>query len=86
MKPETIRMLEKWKASSFEPKQGIVITRDYMVGDFNSIELMWFAEYSKSDKEYVLNYYIKNLADDVNSLNIHIDNVEKNELRKIIDK
>lgn len=79
-------MLEEWKASSFEPKQGIVITRDYMIEDDNSIELMWFADYSKNNKEYVLNYYIKNLADDISSLNIHIDNVEKNELRKIVDK
>ena len=86
MKPETRQMLEEWKDSSFEPKPGIVITRDYMVLDNESIELMWFAEYSKNDKEYVLNFFLKNLADDLNSLIMHINNVEENDLRKILDK
>jgi len=83
MKPETIRMLEEWRKNSFEPKQGIIVTRDYSCEDNDSIELMWFAEYTENANTHVLKYVVKNLADDITSLNIQIDNIENNELRKL---
>lgn len=84
MKPETMRMLEEWRTNSFEPKLGIIVTRDYSCDDDDSIELMWFAEYTKNDRTHILNYIVKNLADDITSLNVHIDNIENNELRNLI--
>jgi len=84
MKPETIRMLEEWRKNSFEPKHGIIVTRDYLCEDNDSIELMWFAEYTEIGRTHVLNCIVKNLADDVTSLNIEIDNIENNELRNLI--
>ena len=83
MKAETMRMLEEWRTNSFEPKQGIIVTRDYLCEDNDSIELMWFAEYAENDNTHVLKYVVKNLVDDITSLNIQIDNIENNELRKL---
>lgn len=82
MKPETIRMLEEWRKNSFEPKQGIIVTRDYLCEDNDSIELMWFAEYTENGRTRIIKFIVKNIPDDIVSLNIQIDNIEKNELRK----
>ena len=54
-----------------------------MCEDNDSIELMWFAEYTENDNTHVLKYVVKNIVDDITSLNIHIDNIENNELRKL---
>ena len=84
MKPETMRMLEEWRTNSFEPKQGIIVTRDYSCGDDNSIELMWFANYQRDGVDHTLCYKISNIADDITAINIKIDVAEKVDLNKLI--
>lgn len=84
MKPETVKMLEEWKKEVLKPMNGISITRDYQPYDNQTIELIWFAHKNVNGKEQIFSYSVKNLADDVTSLNIQIDNVERNELRKIL--
>ncbi len=84
MTSETTKMLEEWRNSSFSPIEGMEISRDYLPGDDSSIELIWFIDYEKDGERKSKRYSVKNNADDIDSLNIQIDNVERNELIKIL--
>ena len=84
MKPETMKMLEEWRKEVLQPMNGISITKDYQPCDDQTIELIWFVHKYVNGKEQVFPYSVKNLADDVTSLNIQIDNVERNELIKTL--
>lgn len=85
MKTETMRMLEEWKNDPLRPTEGIIISKEYSYED-NSIELDWFLNYTVGGLEHVINYALKNLPDDIDSLNLHIGIVEKNNLVKLIQK
>lgn len=85
MKTETTRMLEGWKNEPLQPMEGINISKEYSYEN-NSIELDWFLNYKVDGLEHVINYALKNLPDDIDSLILHIEIVENNDLVKLIQK
>ena len=78
-------MLEGWKNEPLQPMEGINISKEYSYEN-NSIELDWFLNYKVDGLEHVINYALKNLPDDIDSLILHIEIVENNDLVKLIQK
>ena len=84
MKPETIRLLEKWRSEIVKPIQGIVVSRDYNPCEDGTIELMWTADYQREGVNHTFFYREGNILDDVSAINVKIDVIEQVELKKYL--